>query len=284
MSNPSADTYPVQRNYTESDRLRAQHTLFTTFIGFVLAPVDLKKHNLRVLDSGTSDGFWLASLAPQLGPNAELFGTDVAPYETKTQLPSNVTMSQQNIKDPWPEEWKGSFDLVHQRFVLSNIADHDAAKLAIRRLVELVKPGGWIQLDEASAIEGDGQPADTPIEKMFRVVGDFMRLAGMDPAPGARVKQLLEEASDGSLLEEPVHVKTADAQFGRPAPTKEVAEAGVANIMGILDAIKGSLSSLSNFPISADDLEKLRPACVEQLNGPGAQMPYVSVWAQRKAL
>lgn len=70
MSLPPENLYPAQRTLSESERLKAQHVLYKAFLGYVLAPIDLKAPNLNILDSGTADGLWLADLAPELGPHA----------------------------------------------------------------------------------------------------------------------------------------------------------------------------------------------------------------------
>lgn len=281
VSTKSQDLYPGPRTYSESERLQAQHLLYKTYLGYVLAPLDLKKTGFRVLDAGTADGFWLVDLLPQLASDAVLVGTDVAKYETNIVLPPNMTLALQNIKDPWPADWNSSFNLVHERLVLSNVADHTAAVQAVRRMFELVKPGGWIQLDESAALEGPIVDSDTPSDKVFRVCGNFMRMCGMDPAPGDRVKAVLEEAAVG-LIDGEVYFKSADAKLGHGAAPLEVAKAGMTQLMGVMDAIKGGLSKLPKPPMSPEDFEKLRPAVVEQLETTGATTRLVAVWAKRR--
>lgn len=60
----------------------------------------------------------------------------------------------QDINKPWPEEWKESFDLVHQRLVL--VGGGSAQQQVLGNLAALVKPGGWIQLIEATNELPDG--------------------------------------------------------------------------------------------------------------------------------
>ena len=42
-----------------------------------------------------------------------------------------------------------SFDLVHARFLLHHIYDHE--DLAVQRMVELLKPGGWLVIEDLDA-------------------------------------------------------------------------------------------------------------------------------------
>ena len=49
--------YHLEHHATEVARLAAQHEVFLDFMGtLVVAPVDLEKPKLRILDSGTADG------------------------------------------------------------------------------------------------------------------------------------------------------------------------------------------------------------------------------------
>lgn len=74
-----------------------------------------------------------------------MIGTDI----TNTRFPADtvgIQLEQRDSTEPWPEEWKSSFDLVHQRYGVQTGKDHP--QRLVSSLSELVKPGGWIQLVE----------------------------------------------------------------------------------------------------------------------------------------
>jgi hypothetical protein len=77
-------------------------------------------------------------------------GTDITEsyFPAPSTLPKNISLHVQSITKPWPVEWNSSFDLVHQRFALP-AAGKDGIANAVKNLVGLVKPGGWIQLIDA---------------------------------------------------------------------------------------------------------------------------------------
>ena len=75
-------------------------------------------------------------------------GTDIEKSYFPTDPPKNTTYHVQDVNKPWPTEWKEHFDLVHQRLGLVAAGDEQATLSAVRNLVELVKPGGWIQIVE----------------------------------------------------------------------------------------------------------------------------------------
>lgn len=73
----------------------------------------------------------------------------------------------QDLREPFPTSWNSAFDLVHQRFVISDF-EEDEVQQVIQRLANCIKPGGWIQLVEADF----GACVSTPIDeiKAFRMI------------------------------------------------------------------------------------------------------------------
>ena len=60
-------------------------------------------------------------------------------------LLTNVT---QNLLDPVPEDKKGTFDVLHLRLLILGLLN-GKWKIACENLFQLLKPGGWIQWEEA---------------------------------------------------------------------------------------------------------------------------------------
>ena len=144
MSDPKdpTDKYPGPRDASEAVRLRAQHDLCkAAHGGLVQCPIDLSRPNLRILDSGTADGYWLYDLL-QENPalkTAELIGTDIAPFKEGTfERPSNIKLMRQDMLAEWPKEWEGSFDFVHQRNAMANTGNWETGVQTMRKLIKLV--------------------------------------------------------------------------------------------------------------------------------------------------
>ena len=89
-------------------------------------------------------------LAEQVGESGEVVATDIdVTYLKQLNLP-NLEVRQHNIlNDPLDALGPGSFDLVCSRLLLFWLAGKQEA--AIRRMVECLRPGGWL-VDE----DGDG--------------------------------------------------------------------------------------------------------------------------------
>lgn len=105
--------------------------------------------------NGFSLGTWIRDLKASTAPvGHQFYGTDINANEFPTDVPPGTTYQAQDITRPWPKDWEGQFDLVHQRLVL--IAAGAQQKEAVQSLGALVKPGGWIQLIEAPYDLPDG--------------------------------------------------------------------------------------------------------------------------------
>ncbi|MCJ1352281.1 MAG: hypothetical protein MMC33_002265 [Icmadophila ericetorum] len=197
----------------------AQHDAIVDCIGrLVVPPVDLTKPGTRVLDSGTGDVFkaiaiqaqsravalievadnrigqWLIDLAASLpgGHDVKLVGTDISPAKfPQTPEPFKIGFTTQSIKEPWPSKWHNSFDLVHQRLVLGACGSF-SHKQAVKNLIELVKPGGWIQMIECDQVCGinDGPAMHEFIDLVSWV---FVSVMGGTISYAGHLKEWMEE-------------------------------------------------------------------------------------------
>ncbi|TFY56184.1 hypothetical protein EVG20_g9029 [Dentipellis fragilis] len=173
------DAYRKANQGRELDRLDEQHELFNRYIGdkITYAPLENPK---KILEVG-------AIQAAKQYPDAEVVAADMAPLPERP-LPSNIKFQQLNVFDPFPFE-KESFDVVHMRFVLMHIPKPDDI---VRRLTELVRPGGWL------IIEDMDQPpkviANAPsLSETFRTMRNFMDSRGVCPTVGSSLSQWFVE-------------------------------------------------------------------------------------------
>jgi gliotoxin biosynthesis N-methyltransferase len=134
---------------------------------------------------------WLRDLEKTIPPtsNHKYIGTDVTPMFFPEKGSSSISLSIQDIKEPWPEDWKNSFDLVHQRAALPAVGNKGSLQV-IRNLIHLVKPGGWIQLVEPdhSVVEGRADRA------FFHLLGEIFATVGSDTDIAPRIEGWFYEA------------------------------------------------------------------------------------------
>jgi SAM-dependent methyltransferase len=232
-SKPLEVKYPGARTSKETERLRRQHNLVKgSFGGLILCPADLSKPDLRVLDSGTADGYFLYDLRSELmhSSSAELIGTDIAEYPDIIGLPKNIKLYKQSILEDWPKEWEGTFDFVHQRACMSNAPTYEEGVKVLERLIKLVKPGGWIQIVDGAMPIGTIEETDMPSMRIFKTIGNFLKVVGMNPTAGKDAFDMLTRA--GGL--KAVDRKEVAAKLGRGAPSKELEATGYEEITGLL--------------------------------------------------
>ncbi|KAK8075377.1 hypothetical protein PG997_010040 [Apiospora hydei] len=168
--------YFLDLSADEDERLKlGQLVILDHMEKAVWAPLDLSVPGLRILDSATASGVWLQDLKASLpaSSNHTYIGTDITPiYFVKTASP-DLTLQVQSMKQPWPTEWQGTFDLRGE--------GRSEAKGTIANMMHLLKPGGWMQLVESdhSVVQG---PA---LQSMFELLCDKFKVmdTGPDYAP-----------------------------------------------------------------------------------------------------
>jgi len=273
------DKYPNARTDSEATRLHAQHHLTKGALGgLVLCPLDTHRSGLRILDSGTADGYFLLDLYSELehAESATMIGTDISTYPGLLDLPSNVKLLKQDILSPWPEDWKGTFDFVHQRHTMASAGSFEQAIKVTRSLFELLKPGGWLQLVDgelpSTAIETD----DAPSTKLFKCIGQMMQRIGLDPSLGSQLPAIMQKATGLVEVDHSIGV----SRIGRNAP-EHLVEIGYAQLCGLRSSVSASLSKLPSPPLSSASFNDVVDLATDEAREKGIEMRWYAAWGQR---
>lgn len=254
------DTYRGPRHEGEYDRLRIQHELAKSAMQgkLLYSPIDLSQPNLRILDSATGEGTWLIDLAQSVPASASLFGTDISPqhFMPQKQRPSNVHLSAHSIFDPWPIEFQDSFDMVHQRFVLT-VGSNEAAQEAVKLLFSCVKPGGFIELHEGDMLSIQEGPDHVAFMKFRDIMVKAWNAIGHQPSPGSFLVPWLNNAGAIDIQQDRQIIKV-----GAAAEDRVQGERALAVLLHLLDGMKNMLGGESNcsyilFPAHALNIMKL---------------------------
>ncbi|MCJ1380197.1 hypothetical protein MMC17_003300 [Xylographa soralifera] len=264
-----------------SDDLRpltAQHDAIKECMGrLVLAPVDLTKPDVRVLDSGTGDGHWLSDLAASLpqSHSATFIGTDIktANFPQGSEA-SNIIFKSQSIIQPWPVEWHNSFDLVHQRLVLGACGAFPHRE-AVTNLAGLLKPGGWIQMIEPDQVSGvnDGPAMHDFIELVSWV---FVSMGGT-VSYAAHIGEWLKDLGFTDVQERGIPLF-----LGAANPKKElIARTALSTAKAMEPLVAYAKSSMNPSPLSIDRLENLVPRLHEELLSKGGYYPLRVIWGRK---
>jgi SAM-dependent methyltransferase len=148
----------------------------------------------RCLEIGAGRGSMAVWLAGQVGEHGQVVATDIDVTYLKRLDVRNLEVRRHDIlEDPVDVLGPGSFDLVCSRLVLFWLVGRQEE--AIRRMVECLRPGGWL-VDE----EGDWgtvapvDPAHPLYERYHRIWrdGEWWAERGYDPVFGRKLPALFE--------------------------------------------------------------------------------------------
>ena len=166
----------------------------------------------RVLEVGAGRGSMAVWLAEQVGENGLVVATDIdVTYLQQLHLPNLVVREHNILTDPLDALGPGSFDMVSSRLMLFWLAGEQEA--AIRRMVECLRPGGWL-VDE----DGDWGTV-TPVDQSHPFYaryqgayrnGEWWAARGYDPIFGRNLPLLFERCG----LENIRHEATAEVVRG----------------------------------------------------------------------
>jgi ubiquinone/menaquinone biosynthesis C-methylase UbiE len=142
----------------------------------------------RCLEVGGGGGSIAAWLCRRVGPSGQVVATDLDTRFLAALDYSQLAVRQHDIgTDDLPLD---TFDLVHVRAVLIHLAER--APTALQRMVQALKPGGWLLAEEAdfsswAPAPGTAAAAVALFRKHWRVLERLWQARGMDPGYGRRL-------------------------------------------------------------------------------------------------
>ncbi|KAJ5087659.1 hypothetical protein N7456_011275 [Penicillium angulare] len=143
--------YGLQQDHQSVIRLNLQHYLWREVFGFHIHPA-IPSEPEKIVDVACGSALWMIDVARQL-PHAQLDGLDIDLTQAPQPewLPSNITLSHWDLFNDIPAGMEAKYDVVHVRLLVLVLSGLDPMPV-IRRLLQLVKPGGYIQWDELDCV------------------------------------------------------------------------------------------------------------------------------------
>ncbi|MBW4466440.1 MAG: class I SAM-dependent methyltransferase [Pegethrix bostrychoides GSE-TBD4-15B] len=177
----------IEQVFDPASRKRIQSTGITT--------------NWRCLEVGAGAGSITQWMAGVVGESGKVVAVDLDTRFVANLKSSNVEVLEADIRHLSLENH--SFDLVHARYVLIHIPDF---QVALSRMLDLVKPGGWIVIEEpdftaARAIFGE-EAACQAVNRVNRAILQMFTARGMDHALGVKLPAILQRYSLQQLFVE----------------------------------------------------------------------------------
>lgn len=188
-------------------------------------------------------GTWLKDLNSQYGNQLDLFGVDLSAHLFPRRNPGEADLRAHDIREPFPPEWYWSniFDCVHQRFLIWGIASAEWPAV-LHNLVDLVKPGGYVQLVEAQWILPDVSD-QRPEQKKLNLVQTWSTESfGMDIHIWNRLKTLLRAEGCEDIVEESFDLGYG-AEAKQPEDRNVSAELWAESFRHLASKISGEWSS-----------------------------------------
>jgi SAM-dependent methyltransferase len=152
------------REAAESARLEMLQQLFDGVTAERLACI---QPGWRALEVAAGGGSVAKLISDRIGPDGRIVATDIdIGPSAHVSLPNGAFLTHNMLTDPLdPLGGPSSFDFVHARFFVQHIYPHEQA--VISRMAELLKPGGWLMIEDLDAATMAAGDPDHPLSEAF---------------------------------------------------------------------------------------------------------------------
>ncbi len=136
---------------------------------------------MHALEVGAGTGSVSAWLAERVGSRGRVMSTDID-LRFHAEMPSNVIVRQHDVtSEKLPSE---HFDLVHARAVIQHLPEREDV---LARLLEALKPGGAMVVEDGAMLEFAEQSLPEPYRSVHRLIAGASHEEWRDPNAGVRV-------------------------------------------------------------------------------------------------
>ena len=189
-------------------------------------------------------------VAKEVPESVQIYGSDVSAANFPTSTPPNVTMTIASTVS-LPEEWKGYFDLVHQRLLLAALR-REQWPVVLSEMYRVLKPGGAVQLVEFDLSPKSKGPA---MQELLKVLTEAYAETNLILDVATRLGPLLETAGFVDVQVEKRHMPMGKmwGEFGRQGTV--IMKGAFQNYAGAL-ANAGVIHSVDEYLDLMDRVEK----------------------------
>jgi len=132
----------------------------------------------RCLEIGAGPGSMASWLSHRVGLSGQVVATDIDTRFLEQMQRPNLKVLRHDLRtEPVPE---GEFDLIHSRLVLMHLPEREKV---LSSLVNALKPGGWLLMEEFDALSLHPDPEVSPFEAALKTnlaMRHIMRQQGLD--------------------------------------------------------------------------------------------------------
>lgn len=199
-------------------------------------------------------------------------GTDIEDQYFPTNPPADTTYHHQSMTEPWPEKWRGYFDLVHSRMALPGVGIFPL-ETAVKNLISLVKPGGWIQLVEVEWNDWQMGPEGTvfrdAIKDLFSVVTG---------GQGVDLREKLIPMLEGAGLVN-INYKIIVTPYGARASDK-IRSTSEASLFATAMGVSTTTKMLPPISVPRERLDAMPEKVLAEAKKEGWESQHFVLWAQ----
>ncbi|KZT60176.1 S-adenosyl-L-methionine-dependent methyltransferase [Calocera cornea HHB12733] len=193
----TADTYLLPHDDIERARLQIQHEMLMKYTKELLPSNLTLSDGDEVLDAGTGSGVWLMDVTRTVSPAVLFTGVDIEKRLFPQPLPNTKFLVQSTLS--LPPHWSSKFTLVHQRLMVAAFSK-DAWKQCISEFYRVLKPGGWLRLEEIDFLGVLEQEAIPPLtDRFWKGARVLCEARGVSSDCLLRIPTLLEEVGFSDL-------------------------------------------------------------------------------------
>ncbi len=193
--NQASSAYLLAGQVSELERLQLQSRVWEP-AGRALVQNIPRVGAAKALDVGCGAMGWLRVLSEWVGAHGAVVGTDidermltVARSFVESESLANVSLVKDDLFESRLEP--GSFDLVHARFQIAPLG-RAAQQVAAYR--SLVKPAGWLILEDPDMASWHVSPRSPSVDRLIDLIREGFLAAGGNFDSGRDLPMLMKEA------------------------------------------------------------------------------------------
>jgi hypothetical protein len=177
------------------------------------------------------------------------------------------------MTEDWPQEWQGYFDVVHSRMALPGVGI-TSLESAVKNLIALVKPGGWIQLVEMEWNDWNVGPEG----KIFRAaVKDLFSAVSGGQGVDLREK-LIPMFKEAGLVN--IDCEIITTPFGARA-SEQIRAVSEASLFATATGVSTTTKMLPPISIPREQLDAMPEKVLAEAKQLGWECKHFVLWAQK---
>ncbi|RIA92119.1 S-adenosyl-L-methionine-dependent methyltransferase, partial [Glomus cerebriforme] len=235
---PKYGNYLIKIDELQIDRIQQlHHTLKACCKTNFISPISQNLTNgIEVLDIGSGPGTWIFDLSSEF-PNSKFTGIEIQSFMLPTIRPSNTTFIHNDVLKEIPFD-PNTFDFIHMRVMVLCFTELQYNQI-IKRLVELLKPDGYLELCEPNFNFYNMGPATKRIVDEWN---KLLRAKSMNPVMGDRLYEFLQNNG--------LQVQRRDIMLPLSAIDGEIGALFGQSTVGLIGARKDNLMKQMNLSTS----------------------------------